>query len=179
MNNMNKTLTLTLIAGLVSSLSPALADQFVVRETVVSPQMVVVPAQTILAPAVFVPATAELTPDSITTTRRTTVIEAPVNNATSSHTTAFSADLGPLPIYSNRLAAMNDQINNASTKGWMTQAQANSLLLEHDRLASMISSRSTTRFDSDSLEKGLNSLNLAIQAAMNYTHTTAGLRQGQ
>jgi len=97
----------------------------------------------------------------------------------SSTSTAFSAELGPIAIYGNRLAAMNQQISESLAKGWITQPQANSLLSQHDRLAAMISERSTSRFDSDSLEKGLNNLNLAIQDAMNSTRATAGLGQPQ
>jgi hypothetical protein len=74
---------------------------------------------------------------------------------------------------------MNDQISNALANGWLTAAQANALTAQHNQLADMISVRTTSRFDSDSLERGLNNLNLAIQDAMNSTRATAGLMQMQ
>lgn len=74
---------------------------------------------------------------------------------------------------------MNDQINNALANGWITAAQANSLMAQHNQLADMIAVRTTSRFDSDSLERGLNNLNLSIQDAMNSTRATAGLMQMQ
>ena len=70
---------------------------------------------------------------------------------------------------------MSDQINKARLNGWITANQAYSLNAEHDRLASMISVRSDSKFEIDTLEKGLTGLNLSIQDAMAATRATAGL----
>lgn len=187
----NLSLAVTLALG-VASLVPANADEVITRRTIVTPQSYIVQPQ-VIAPevtttrtttvtttpdvlmptAVVAPVVAPVvTPDS---TRTTTIITG--SNPVESSTTLMSANIGPFPVFSNRLTAMGEQISTAAARGWMSQYSANALLNERDRLAQIISNRSTSLNESDALERQLNALNLSIQDAMNSAGRTAGLNR--
>lgn len=188
------------VAGM-TQLLPAQADELVTRTFVtpsqvmqVVPQPVVIPttttsyiapAQTVKttrttvttsAPALCPAPVAPLAALPTETVRRTVIMSAPAAAAPSS-SMVTEAEVGPFPVYSNRLSAMNEQIDRACANSWITRYQADNLRIESNRLSQMIMNRSTALADVDTLEKGLTGLNLDIQSAMQTNGHTAGLIQ--
>ena len=97
---------------------------------------------------------------------------APAANSTS---TVTSSVIGPFPVYGNRLAAMNEQIDRSVANGWVTAYQADNLRADSARLGQMIVNRSSSQADIDAIERGLTGLNISIQEAMRASGHTAAI----
>lgn len=189
----------------VSALQPANANDCITRRTTfitpgdevrVVPQSFVIPTtSTYIQPTTSTymqPQTIKTTKTTVTTTTpsiiQPTVIETPetmnrsviMMGATppaASTSVVTASEVGPFPVYSNRLSAMNEQIDRSLANGWITGYQADNLRLESNRLSQMIMNRDGYLSDTSVLEKGLTGLNLSIQNALQSNgHTAAVIR---
>lgn len=187
----NLLLMLSMVTGM-ASLLPASASDCVKTTTYITPaqtlQLVpqpvlvptaVMPTQTVRttkttvvnsAPAIIQP-TVVSTPDTI---RRTVIMTGSAPAATSTETRSASV-VSPFPVYGNRLAAMNEQIDRSVANGWVTAYQADNLRAESSRVGQMIVNRSSSMSDIDSIERGLTGLNISIQEAMRASGHTAAI----
>lgn len=192
----NTLLMLSMVTGM-ASLLPASADECIRTTTYTTPaqtlqlvpQAVVIPTAviptqtvrttkttvvnttpTIIQPA-FIQPTIVSTPDTI----RRTVVMTSSAPATTSTSTVSASVVSPFPVYGNRLAAMNEQIDRSVANGWVTAFQADNLRSESLRLGQMIVNRGSSQADIDSIERGLTGLNISIQEAMRANGHTAAL----
>ncbi len=149
----------------------------VVEPTYVAPAAVL-PTQTIKTTKTTVTTDAPLVQPTIvsepTTVRRNVMMMGSTPAATSTETMSAAA-ISPFPVYGNRLAAMNEQIDRSVANGWITAYQADNLRSDSARLGQMILNRSESKADIDSIERGLTGLNISIQEAMRANGQTAGL----
>lgn len=147
----------------------------VVEPTYVAPAL---PTQTIKTTKTTVTTDAPLVQPTIvsepTTVRRSVMMMGSTPAATSTQTMS-AAVISPFPVYGNRLAAMNEQIDRSVANGWITAYQADNLRSDSARLGQMILNRSESKADIDSIERGLTGLNISIQEAMRANGQTAGL----
>lgn len=179
--------SLALTFAVLSYGQSALADETIV---VPAPAGVVVPVETtITAPAVLAPTevvmpatvvvppepAAVLTPEVKET--KTTVIKLSEPTATTTTTSILTAKPAGIPNFRVRLNLMEEQIKEGLAKGFLTQAQADSLLAEHARIAGMEQSVHLPNFEqskSDMVERSLNALNIAIHRSMEGRSYVAG-----
>jgi hypothetical protein len=179
-------------------IEPAQTMQIVpASKVIVAPtSAVIAPTSTVVAPSCFAPTalmpaqTVRTTKTTVTTTapplalptigsepdtvKRTVIMMGSTPAATSTETMS-AAVISPFPVYGNRLAAMNEQIDRSVANGWITAYQADNLRSDSSRLGQMILNRSESKADIDSIERGLTGLNISIQEAMRANGQTAGL----
>jgi hypothetical protein len=179
-------------------IEPAATMQIVpASKVIVAPtSAVIAPTATILSPSYLAPTalmpaqTVKTTKTTVTTTapavvqptivsepetiKRTVIMMGSTPAATSTETMS-AAVISPFPVYGNRLAAMNEQIDRSVANGWITAYQADNLRSDSSRLGQMILNRSESKADIDSIERGLTGLNISIQEAMRANGQTAGL----
>lgn len=139
----------------------------------VKTQSIVVPAETMTIqtfPAVVVPASEVLLPQTTTTTTvtRTKSIIVPTDLSSSSSVTMDST-MFMGPSFEKRLANMLDQINMGESRGWINSAEASALRSEHasyksDELAAKADGFS--RMEIDDLERKLTAFNITIHHAL-------------
>ncbi|MBI2810135.1 MAG: hypothetical protein HYX67_04815 [Candidatus Melainabacteria bacterium] len=189
----NILMMLSMVIGM-ASLLPASADECISKTTTyITPAQTlqIMPQSVILPSAAYVPTqTVKTTKTTVTTTEPTviqpTIISSPDTISrtmiitgsapSSSATTSVTASISnPFPIYGNRLAAMNEQIDRSLANGWVTAYQANNLRADSARLGQMIINRSSSQADVDVIEKGLTGLNISIQEAMRASGHTAAI----
>ncbi len=184
-------LMLSMVTGM-ASLLPASADECITRTYITPaqtlqlvPQSVIVPTAvmptqttkttrttvTTSAPAVMQP-TILSTPDTVSSRTMIMMGSTPAASSTTSVTASVAS---PFPVYGNRLAAMNEQIDRSVANGWITAYQADNLRSDSSRLGQMIVNRSSSQADIDSIERGLTGLNISIQEAMRASGHTAAI----
>jgi hypothetical protein len=151
-------------------------------QSVIVPQSIgttLLPTQTVKTTKTTVTTTPVIQPTIVTTPDSVsrTVIMMGSTPATSSSSMVTTTDVGPYPVYGNRLSAMNEQIDRSLANGWISQFQADNLRNESSRLNTMIIARSSNLSDTDVLERRLTGLNLAIQDAMKTSGHTATVIQ--
>lgn len=169
---------------------PAQTMQIVPASKVIVAPTTAVVEPTYVAPAAVVPAqTVKTTRTTVTTTTPTlqpTIVSEPETvrrsvimmgsrPAGATTETTMSAVISPFPVYGNRLAAMNEQIDRSVANGWITAYQAENLRADSSRLGQMILNRDESKTDIDAIERGLTGLNISIQEAMRANGQTAGL----
>jgi len=187
----NILMMLSMVSGM-ASLLPANADNCITRTTtyMTPAQTLQLVPQPVIVPTTFMPTqTVKTTKTTVTTTplveqpavvstpetlSRTVIMmgSAPAASSSSTMTTAVSS---PFPVYGNRLAAMNEQIDRSLANGWVTAYQADKLRADSLRVGQMIANRSSSLSDVDSIERGLTGLNISIQEAMKASGHTASI----
>lgn len=204
-NKRNIIMMLSMVSGMASLLpanadcikTTTYVEPTTTSTTYVEQPMQIVPAsKVIVAPTSCVLPTAVLPAQTVKTTKTTVTTTAPniiqpvasepetirrsvimmgSTPAASSSSTMTESVSSPFPVYGNRLAAMNEQIDRSVANGWITAYQANSLRATSSRLNQMILNRSDAAADIDAIEHGLTGLNISIQDAMSANGQTAGL----
>lgn len=187
----NILLMLSLVTGM-ASLLPASADECIRTTTYTTPaQTLQLVPQSVFVPSAYMPTqTVKTTKTTVVNTTpaliQPTIVSTPetVNRtvimmgsapAASSTSTVTSSVIGPFPVYGNRLAAMNEQIDRSVANGWVTAYQADNLRADSARLGQMIVNRSSSQADIDAIERGLTGLNISIQEAMRASGHTAAI----
>ncbi|MBS1957014.1 MAG: hypothetical protein JST89_22685 [Cyanobacteria bacterium SZAS-4] len=197
----NTLLMLSVVTGM-ASLLPASADECIRTTTYTTPaQTLQLVPQSVVVPTAIVPTavmpTAVVPTQTVRTTKTTvvnttpaviqpTIVSSPETirrtvvmmgsaPAASSTSTVTASVVSPFPVYGNRLAAMNEQIDRSVANGWVTAYQADNLRAESLRLGQMIVNRSNSQGDIDSIERGLTGLNISIQEAMRASGHTAAI----
>ncbi len=187
----NILLMLSTVTGM-ASLLPANADECIRTTTYTTPaQTLQLVPQSVIVPTSYVPTqTVKTTKTTVVNTTpaiiQPTVVSTPdtlsrtvimmgSTPAASSTSTVTSSVVSPFPVYGNRLAAMNEQIDRSVANGWITAYQANNLRADSSRLGQMIVNRSSSQSNIDSIERGLTGLNISIQEAMRASGHTAAI----
>lgn len=156
---------------------PAPTGVVVPVDTTITAPAVVAPTEVVLPATVVTPAdpTVVVTPEVKET--KTTVIKLSEPTATTTTTSIVTAKPAGIPNFRVRLNLMNEQIREGLAKGLLSQAQADSLMAEHARIASMEQTVHLPSFDqskSDMVERSLNALNIAIHRSMEGRSYVAG-----
>ena len=185
-------LMLSMVTGM-ASLLPASADQCVSKTTtfITPAQTLQLVPQSVVVPTTFMPTqTLKTTKTTVTTTApaviQPTILSTPdtvsrtmimmgSTPSSSASTTVTASVATPFPVYGNRLAAMNEQIDRSLANGWITAYQADNLRADGSRLGQMIVNRSSAQADVDAIERGLTGLNISIQEAMKASGHTAAI----
>ncbi len=187
----NILMMLSMVTGM-ASLLPASADECIKTTTYITPaQTLQLVPQSVVVPTAFVPTqTVRTTKTTVVNTTpaiiQPTIVSPPDTfsrtvimtgsaPAASSTSTVTASVVSPFPVYGNRLAAMNEQIDRSVANGWVTAFQAENLRADSLRLGQMIVNRSSSQADVDSIERGLTGLNISIQEAMRASGHTASI----